>query len=730
MKDFEVVKQTQDGSDANCAPCHQNGKPADDILLQLAPVLSISPKKPITKCEDDDVPDEETEELFRAWQKWCQSHSKQEIVAQAEAMMFIPKQDVEEDNTSQEEYTPEEKEKHDSIDTDIAEQATPGDVRAYFTRGLSKLLVQQEPKKPKQPTLVPGSNVSHLEPNPPVMQDPTEGQMSIECDLMVPQVSRTTTDEKSPLKRSRPGSNVLEVEEANKALNALYMSDLSSQDDSPSLPLKKRHKKSRNKPRPAHEERSPKVATRETEAVTLKQRKRRRLSTKQKLYPDQKGAYLLTPPGKGGTLNGVNGAQMSTSATNGHTSNVATSLETEAESLKTKQILSPNQQDTSLAKPPSNDETLNRAQVPTNVDDAEASTVSTLDAVTSKKQKKCRPNTKHSPSSGHQDVSLHTSRKNKIVSGVRLPSKAAKERQKPPFRHVLLGNACTSPSTENDSVTEFMHPQYCPDTRTDGVLSAVEMEFAWLCEESLHCLEGDTVSWGFVYEHASNALQAELRNGMNSVPAEVAEHFRLKRECVRSRLTMGYRRLGMAKTIAFHRLALRQGITVEKLRSRMKKNASPPKKSSKKASSADLPLKKRTHQVKPTITGERKKQSAEVFKPPTMSSSKILTEIEEELAWLVEESIMQNIFDDIDHDYVLKHASPTLRKAMDGLSRRWLPRLVRLHTEKVKIEFELQRFYIRNRLYSGYRRPETKAVLPVGRVTNSEYKEQQSHRKA
>jgi hypothetical protein len=87
----------------------------------------------------------------------------------------------------------------------------------------------------------------------------------------------------------------------------------------------------------------------------------------------------------------------------------------------------------------------------------------------------------------------------------------------------------------------------------------------------------------------------------------------------------------------------------------------------------------------------------------------ILTDNEEEIAWLLEESTMQNVSDGLDQMFILANASPTLRAAMERHAYRWLPRLVRLQDMKVKTEFERKRAEIQEMLYSGYRRPETKA---------------------
>jgi len=235
------------------------------------------------------------------------------------------------------------------------------------------------------------------------------------------------------------------------------------------------------------------------------------------------------------------------------------------------------------------------------------------------------------------------------------------------------------------------------------------------------------VCWSFVYEHASRALQVDLRKGKEMVRREIAEATRWKRENIRASMGRGYRRQVMGKTIAHHRLAIKQGITIEKLRERMrtqKKKAASVKKTPKASGtkmSASLPIKKR-----PTCTKDANPKGEAMTVKLEVRTSKVLTKLEEELAWLLEESILQNIFDDIDHKYVLANATPPLREAIKRHKRRYLPRVVRMQSEKVKAEFDLLRGRIRVLLYKGYRREETKAVLPVGVVTVAQFHEQQS----
>ena len=68
------------------------------------------------------------------------------------------------------------------------------------------------------------------------------------------------------------------------------------------------------------------------------------------------------------------------------------------------------------------------------------------------------------------------------------------------LRHALLGNANNHLETIVVAQQVIEHPQCYPDTQTDGVLSSIQIERAWLCEESLHCFGGSQIEWSFVYK--------------------------------------------------------------------------------------------------------------------------------------------------------------------------------------------------------------------------------------
>ena len=295
------------------------------------------------------------------------------------------------------------------------------------------------------------------------------------------------------------------------------------------------------------------------------------------------------------------------------------------------------------------------------------------------------------------------------------------------LRHTLLGNANNHLEMNAVAQKVMKHPQYYPDTQTDGVLSSIQMEHAWLCEESLHCFGGSQIQWSFVYKYASEALKRELRDGTQLVCEQVAEATAQKRKEIRFRLRRGYRRPIMAASIAFYRLGLPRGVSAE---TASKKPLLPTME--KPSESTIVPTKKpamilpveRLSQKRLQPTKEKPADSS-IFstkKPASIlrvkkrlqtATKPILTESEAEIAWLLEESMIQNVSDGLDYMFILANASPTLRTAIERHSYRWLPRLVRLHDTKVKAEFELRRAEIRSMLYSGHRRPETKAGKKV-----------------
>lgn len=662
----------QQSNDASVTSPH-NSAESSSSNARPSPVLSL---ETATKEEEENLDNQELRTYWtRKWAKWCLTKTKEEIdEAKNTRMMPMPKRlkdEAQETIKEGEEYIQEEQK-------DVPIDIPQGDVRAYFTRHqLSQVLVQPTAAE-KQPTikamLVPGSNVMNEEISPPILEDSSSGPI---CIQELPRKRKKSTKRPANLvakKKQSFSSRVMEEEEANPADTALFESTVST-----------------------------------AVAVPNKPRKRRRFTFKQKLPTGVKKPSVVTTTSK-------------------ESAAADATLQTPKRRRLTLKQKSPLVENESVSTAPAVEKvwgisTANEKQI--------SPLVATIEKETNNGKSDDQDPSCHAESTDKESEST----KNKQQAVQQMPKTAGTT--KPPFRHALLKNACMPCETTTDyyASQEFSHPQHSPDTQTDGVLSSIEMEYVWLCEESLHCLEGNDVCWSFIYEHASFALRAELRKGTNMVRSEVAERMSTKRDSIRAALTIqGYRRPEMKQTIALHRIALRQGIPVEKLRERM----APSKMVPKKQVASTVPAKpKPPAKKKPTIHRQQPSTSKSTVQAkanikailPNVGKSKILTKNESEIAWLLEESMMQNAREGIDYQYVLDNASAPLRTEMERHQRRWLPRLVRLNRCDVKREFEEERGRIYQLLFSGYRRPETKAALPAGRVTCSQYKEQQDARK-
>lgn len=596
-----------------------DSQPVPTFTDRASPVLSISKK-------EEEICQEET--LSLKWQTWCRT--KQEI-GEAQAATMILKLDRSANSSMLRKQSRKQQDEHIHTTAnnkqELPENLNP-DARAYFTRHLSKVLAQSSvqttsplsSKASSTTTLIPGSNVSNVQENPPLLEDPCDIPIRLEEFPLTIQKPKPRPPARlvATSKILRPGSRVLETQEANPEYTASFIS---------------------------------------TNATIRNQRhKKRRLALDKTLPADD---HLEDMP-------------------------------TKATAVMADSIPAPKRL-----------------------------------CVTSKQDSPTETSFTNSDNAASFTEKAH---KNQAVTQ---PRKQAPT--KPPFRHVLLGNADISCQTTRMDCSDcnqvhIPHPQHCDDTQTDGVLSCIEMEYAWLCEESLHCLQGENVWWSFVYQHASHALQVHLRRHgtKDLIQMQVADAIKAKRSSIRALLLRGYRRPCMKKTIALYRLAIRQGCSFEQI---LERSAATTKKKALVNASNKLDGKKKpTMPPKSSLNAPSENHVNKITALPKVGVSKILTKNESEVAWLLEESLIQNSLDGIDYQYVLDHASPVLRAEIDRHKRRWLPRLVRLNNSNVKSEFEAERYRIHQLLWSGYRRPETKAVLPVGRVTKSEYKKQQNSR--
>jgi hypothetical protein len=578
------------------------------------------------KEEEDESQDERS---LDCGQTWCPT--KQEIQEHAANILLEADKDecsmllqqtrtLQDSNTTNRDHKQQQQQQQEK-DTSIPQ----GDVRAYFTRHLSKVLAQSsvldKPLSKATTTLfIPGSNVSSVQENPPLLENAWSNPISLEDVPLRTKRSKSRPPARFVAKTLRPGARVLETEEADTKAN---------------MSLTSKNHNTRNK-----------------------RHKKRRLTFDKTISADDNQEVMTVAdsiPKRGSPV-----------CESDDPSPVETCL-AETTSTSREQAASP----TLTEKPPS----------------------STVD-----KNQACIQARQDAPT-------------------------------KPPICHVLLGNIdMPCEATMNDCSdripgVQIPHPRHCSDTQTDGVLSCVETEYAWLCEESLHCLQSEHVAWSFVYKHASRALQMHLRrHGTHLIRMDLADAMNAKRKSVRALLMQGYRRPHMKKTIALYRLAIRQGRSVEQV---LQISAATKKQATLKSAPTKLVAKNKSA-MPPHVSNVPSKGHVNERALEKVGVSKILTKNESEVAWLLEESILQNAFDGIDYQYVLEHASPVLRLEIERHKRRWLPRVVRLNCSSVKREFEEERDRIYQLLWSGYRRPETKAALPAGRVTSSEYKKQQS----
>jgi hypothetical protein len=109
-----------------------------------------------------------------------------------------------------------------------------------------------------------------------------------------------------------------------------------------------------------------------------------------------------------------------------------------------------------------------------------------------------------------------------------------------------------------------------PLFRDDPVLSSIELELAWLGEESMHSMVAPCFQFNFVWEYASEGLRVELRkvNAGDKTDGQwytqvvgedwlVRRRFEVVREKIRFCLRRGMRREQMANVIADLRLRQR-----------------------------------------------------------------------------------------------------------------------------------------------------------------------------
>jgi hypothetical protein len=299
---------------------------------------------------------------------------------------------------------------------------------------------------------------------------------------------------------------------------------------------------------------------------------------------------------------------------------------------------------------------------------------------------------------------------NHVLMNLEKPSRMDQHK----FSHALFAKQNVQSVSETPNVESsgesYENVVWIPNDPKEIILKNTEVELAWLCEESMYCLNREEISWEFVWEYASPALKVEMRKLQSDrgcdlrylvrhVDPLVPRRFETKRQEIRRSLRSGFRRPVMSQVVAEMRLRGRQG----------KLNLVSTRMSSALATS--IPAKKKK--------AEKKLPSS---LPPRPIETKVLSALEEEIAWLGEESFLLDPWQEgFDFDYIRQHASPNLldflaKTISSDFNRRWLPRVVRLHDPYVRSEFERKREEIRESLRAGFRRQQTRDFLPLNEV--------------
>lgn len=142
---------------------------------------------------------------------------------------------------------------------------------------------------------------------------------------------------------------------------------------------------------------------------------------------------------------------------------------------------------------------------------------------------------------------------------------------KKPFKHALFSHHPPTSSSATTSTSKTTTPvPHDPLFAQDPLLNAQEMEVIYLGVESMYCLRVDDFDWGFVYEHASEALRVELRQDtalshLVRLDTElIHKRFDIVKETLLNAMIAGYRRPAMASVVCEHwrrKSRLRQNFT-------------------------------------------------------------------------------------------------------------------------------------------------------------------------
>ena len=286
-----------------------------------------------------------------------------------------------------------------------------------------------------------------------------------------------------------------------------------------------------------------------------------------------------------------------------------------------------------------------------------------------------------------------------------------------PYKHVLFGNA--SAGAIHEEVVDVLPAGWQP-VPLHETLSFTEVELAYLQEESQFCQKRE--DFNFVWTYASPQLRIQLRM-LTLVQPENYEAFEKKRLEIRQQLLVGERRPLMGQIMAEYRLNFLKRLkrkeltcapTYEQIFGKDYKTIQLPIHIQNKAPRHTLARKSPSKPKKlNSVVIDGTAPISEVVLP----RSWILTEEEQEVVWLGEESILDHPDPKhFDFVFVSTHASAKLKTLLPVRGGRWLPRVIRFHDPKVRVEYSRFRNEVRACLHSGFRRPETKAFLPVDHI--------------
>ena len=138
------------------------------------------------------------------------------------------------------------------------------------------------------------------------------------------------------------------------------------------------------------------------------------------------------------------------------------------------------------------------------------------------------------------------------------------------------GGSLLSPFSSDQPLASPEIQEWYPRDPDEFILNSIEIELAWLGEESIHCLRsGPHFQWDFIWHYASPLLRAEMRK--LEYPGETSEHklrriVRLADPLVKRRFKVVRKHIQMHLVAGFRRIHMRNVIAQLRLKHKTKKN--------------------------------------------------------------------------------------------------------------------------------------------------------------